>query len=431
MMNHAPTAHLLAFFRQHPASAYLIGFSGGMDSHVLLHACASLRGQYPHLSFRALHIDHGLQPDSAAWAEHCRAVCLSLNIPFALEHLHLAVPSGASLEAVARTARYAAFSQHLQAGEILLTAHHQNDQAETLLLHLLRGSGVDGLAAMPEVRPLAQGSLGRPLLACSRAQLAAYANQHRLNVIDDPSNLDSRFDRNFLRHQVVPLLEQRWPALGKTLARAARLQAESRQLLEGFLRDTLKAMHGSQPGTLSVSKLLEQETVMQKALLREWLVQGGFRLPEEKKLLHVLHDVLLCSADATPCVQWEGCEIRRYRDDVYAMPPLSAHDSAQVLVWDVSQPLLIPALGQTLVPEMLGKWRQQLEDCPETVTVRFRQGGESMFIPYRGGHHALKHLLQERGIPPWTRGRLPLVYVGERLVSIPGVLHVEVENGKG
>jgi tRNA(Ile)-lysidine synthase len=385
----------------------------------LLHACASLRGQYPHLSFRALHIDHGLQAASVAWAEHCRAVCLSLNIPFALEHLHLAVPPGASLEAVARTARYAAFSQHLQAGEILLTAHHQNDQAETLLLHLLRGSGVDGLAAMPEVRPFAQGSLGRPLLACSRAQLAAYANQHRLNVIDDPSNLDSRFDRNFLRHQVVPLLEQRWPALGKTLARAARLQGDSRTLLAGFLREKLSSLHGAKPDTLSVSKLLALDGVMQKAVLREWLVQLGFRLPEEKKLRQVLHDVLQARVDAIPCVQWEGCEIRRYRDDVYAMPPLSVHDPKQVLVWDTRQPLVIASLGRTLVAEV---------GYPETVTVRFRQGGESVYLPQRGGHHSLKHLLQEWGVPPWERERLPLVYVGERLIGLHPCFELQTDN---
>ncbi|WP_084260316.1 tRNA lysidine(34) synthetase TilS [Thiothrix lacustris] len=417
-MSCAPTDHLLRFFQQHPATEYLIGFSGGMDSHVLLHACASLRGQYPHLCFRALHIDHGLQAVSAAWAEHCRAVCTALGIPLHSETLQLVIPAGASLEAVARTARYAAFSQHLQPGEIVLTAHHQNDQAETLLLHLVRGSGVDGLAAMPEIRPFAQGVLGRPLLACSRAELSAYAKQHKLNVIDDPSNQDSRFDRNFLRHQVVPVLEQRWPALGKTLARAARLQGESRQLLEGFLREKLPSMHGSKPGTLSVSQLLAEDAVMQKALLREWLAQRGFRLPEEKKLLQVLHDVLHCRPDATPCVQWEGCDIRRYRDDMYAMPPLSAHDPKQVLVWNTREPLFIASLGRTLVAE---------SGYPETVTVRFRQGGESVYLSQRGGHHALKHLFQEWGVPPWERERLPLVFVGERLVAIEGILPMEQE----
>jgi tRNA(Ile)-lysidine synthase len=406
-MNHAPTDCLLRFFEQQPATGYLIGFSGGLDSHVLLHACAGLREQYPHLAFRALHIDHGLQAVAAAWAEHCRAVCASLAIPFAVEYLQLQIPAGESVEAVARTARYAAFSEYLQAGEMLLTAHHQNDQAETVLLHLLRGGGVNGLAAMPEVRPLAHGFLGRPLLACSREELAVYAEQHRLNVIDDPSNQDSRFDRNFLRNEVMPLLQQRWSAASKTLARAARLQGESRQLLAGLLREKLPSVYGAKPDTLSVRKLLAQDTALQKALLREWLAQRGFRLPEEKKLLQVLRDVLQSRADATPCVQWEGCEIRRYRDDVYAMSPLSAHDPKQVLLWETREPLVIASLGRTLVAAA---------GYPETVTVRFRQGGESVYLPQRGGHHSLKHLLQEWGVPPWERERLPLVYAGERLI---------------
>ncbi|SEA09332.1 tRNA(Ile)-lysidine synthase [Thiothrix caldifontis] len=409
----APAEHLLHFFQQHPAPGYLIGFSGGLDSHVLLHACAGLRGQYPHLSFRALHIDHGLQAMSAAWAAHCSEVCTDLEIPLLVETLQLVIPAGSSVEAVARTARYAAFSKHLQAGELVLTAHHQNDQAETLLLHLLRGSGVDGLASMPEIRSFASGALGRPLLACSRAELAVYAKQHRLNVIDDPSNQDSRFDRNFLRNQVMPLLEQRWTAVGKTLARAARLQGEKRQLLAGFLREKLPSLQGTKPDTLSVSRLLVLDEAMQKAVLREWLAQRGFRLPEEKKLRQVLRDVLQARADAMPCVRWDSCEIRRYRDNVYAMSPLSSHDPKQVLVWETREPLVIASLGRTLVAEA---------GYPETVIVRFRQGGESVYLPQRGGNHSLKHLLQEWCVPPWERERLPLVYAGERLMCIPGVL---------
>ncbi|EIJ34092.1 tRNA lysidine(34) synthetase TilS [Thiothrix nivea] len=424
-MHNAPTDHLLTFFRQYPAPAYLIGYSGGMDSHVLLHACSLLQRQLPHLKFRAVHIDHGLQAVSASWALHCQGVCERLEMPLLVEHLHLAAPAGKSVEAVAREARYATFSRHLQAREILLTAHHQQDQAETLLLHLLRGSGVDGLAAMPQVRPFAPGSLGRPLLACSRPELQDYAQRHQLDYIDDPSNLDRRFDRNFLRHQVVPVLQQRWPAMQKTLARAAQLQAESRQLLSGFLQPKLADMQGNQPNTLSVSRLLGQDTAMQKALVREWLAGQGFQMPEEKKLLHVLHDVLLSSSDAMPCVHWEGCEIRRYRDDVYALQPPLPHDSTQILEWDVTQPLVIPSLQRTLSPALLGGWQKHVQENPATVTVRFRQGGESVWLPHRGGHHSLKHLLQEAGVAPWERERLPLIHVGEQLVIIPGVLHVQ------
>lgn len=424
-MLRAPTDALLAFLNNHPATGYLIAFSGGLDSHVLLHACATLRTSFPPLPFRVLHIDHGLQALSAKWAEHCRAVCTDLNMPFACESLHLQIPTGESLEAVARHARYATFSGHLQNGEMLLTAHHQDDQAETLLLHLLRGSGVDGLAAMPEIRPFAQGWLGRPLLAFSRLELVKYAQNYALDCLQDPSNTDTRFDRNFLRQQVIPLLQQRWPAIGKTLARAARLQGESRTLLASFLPEKLAQVAGSRSATLSVRQLMALDIPLQKALLREWLARQHFPMPEEKKLLHVLHDVLQAKPDAEPCVAWAACEIRRFRDDVYAMLPLQHHDPAQVLAWDVGHELVIPALHCTLQPEQLGTWLAYVLAHHVPVTVRFRQGGESVCIPYRGGHRSLKHIFQEQGVPSWERSRLPLIYVGERLVSIPGVLHVE------
>lgn len=415
---------LVHFLQQQSATRFLIAFSGGLDSHVLLHLGATLRATHPQWHFRAIHIDHGLQPASAAWAAHCRAVCEVLAMPVVNVALHLQIPSGASLEAEARQARYAAFAQNLQAGEMLLTAHHQDDQAETLLLHLLRGSGVDGLAAMPAVRAFAQGLLGRPLLTCSRADLAAYAHQHGLNYLQDPSNADTRFDRNFLRHQVMPLLQQRWPAVTATFARAARLQGESRQLLHESLQEKLPHYQGSRPGTLAISQLGTASLALQAALLRVWLVNAGFQLPPAKKLESVLHDVLLATADAMPCVHWAGCEIRRYRDDLYALPPLVAHDSAQIYGWDTQQPLVLPTVGVTLVPEMLGAWLPIVRDSGSVVTVRFRQGGEIMQLPYRSGSHSLKHLLQEAGIPPWQRERLPLIYVGERLVNIVGVLQV-------
>ncbi|MBU0656683.1 MAG: tRNA lysidine(34) synthetase TilS [Gammaproteobacteria bacterium] len=417
---------LSVFFQQCPATAYLIAFSGGLDSHVLLHSAAQLRAVHPHLNLRAVHVDHGLQTPSVGWARHCRQVCEKLAVPFACEHLKLKPVLGESVEAAARTARYAAFTRHLRSGEMLLTAHHRNDQAETLLLHLVRGSGVDGLAAMPEVRTFALGRLGRPLLAFTRQDLQAYADLHQLDYVEDPSNQDVRFDRNYLRRRVMPVLEERWPSVADTLARAARLQRESRELLHGFLGARLPELQGSRTGTLSVSRLLAQDVVLRKALLREWLAQQGFERPEEQKLLHVISDLLHAREDAEPCVKWHGCEIRRYRDDVYALKPLPPHDVTKVLVWgDISQPLRVPSLDLTLQPEVLGEWQEYLQANPASVTVRFRQGGESVCIPYRGGHHSLKNLLQEAAIPPWERLRLPLVYVGEWLVYMPGVLSLQ------
>ncbi len=418
---------LAAFFAEYPAPAYRLAYSGGLDSQVLLHASAQLRQQHPalkRLKLIAIHIDHGLQAESAAWATHCKTVCAALYIPLQVVELQLQIPTGESLEATARTARYQAFATAVQSGEYLLTAHHQDDQAETLLLNLLRGAGADGLAAMPVMRAFHAGRLARPLLAVSRAELAAYAAHYSLNYIDDPSNANLAFDRNYLRHEILPRLQARWPAASATLARAAGWQAEGRQLTRQLLATKLLAVQGEQTNTLSVAALLQQDAILQKALIRQWLQQLQLPMPSAKKLAHVLNDVLRARIDALPCVRWAGCEIRRYRDEVYALLPLSAHDPKPVRVWtDLQQPLALPALQQALDPQVLGDLLPLLQASALPVTVRFRQGGER--IQRQGGYTLeLKQVLQAAGIPPWQRDRIPLVYWGERLVVVVGVLQL-------
>ncbi|MEZ5476138.1 MAG: tRNA lysidine(34) synthetase TilS [Thiolinea sp.] len=411
-------AALTAFFTRHAVSSCLLAYSGGLDSHVLLHACARLQADHPRLRFRALHVDHGLQADSAAWAMHCQHICQQLAMPLEIVQLHLRIPAGESLEAVARQARYQVFARHLQTGEMLLTAHHRDDQAETLLLNLLRGSGVDGLAAMPECRDFTPGYLGRPLLPFGRSELLAYAGQHALHYLHDPSNTNPDFDRNFLRQSVLPLLQQRWPEVTTTLARAAQWQQESRVLLHECVQEKMPDLQGSAPGSLAVSALLALDAPLQKAVVRHWLQQAGFMPPSAKKLKHVLQDVLLAKADAQPCVAWPGCEVRRYRDDVFALLPLSLHDVSQCLDWpDPQQPLFIPSLQRWLVLDELGaEARERLQAATQPLTVRFRQGGEKLKLA--GQSRELKYWLQDRGVPPWERARLPLVYAGEVLVWV-------------
>lgn len=411
-------ANLLAFLYKHPASRYWLAYSGGIDSHALLHACASLRRTYPQLAFHAIHLDHGLQPDSAQWAQHCQQVCQALGMPCTVERLHLQIPAGESVEAYARRARYTAFARHVQAGEMVLTAHHQDDQAETLLLNLLRGAGAAGLAAMPAVRPLGAGQLGRPWLCQPHQHVLAYATQQGLAYLTDPSNHDTRFDRNFLRQQVMPLLKQRWTGATQTLARAAQWQGENQQILAACMQQALPQVQCSRFGTLSVQRLLAHDAALQKALLRAWLAGRGLPLPDSRRLQQIVQEVLPAKADAQPCVQWEGCTVRRYRDDLYAIPSQPSHDPRMVLVWDVTQPLAIPSTGQVLQPEQLGEWHERALAQGLPVQVRFRQGGEKVWLPQRGGHHDLKKLLQEAGIPPWLRHRIPLVYVGGELVWV-------------
>ncbi|WP_020395498.1 tRNA lysidine(34) synthetase TilS [Thiolinea disciformis] len=416
-------AALSQFFHTYPNANYWLAYSGGLDSHALVHACAALRRQNPELNVRAIHIDHGLQAISSTWAAHCQQVCDALQIALTRIELKLSIPKGESLEAVARYARYEAFKHVLGVGDYLLTAHHQDDQAETLLLNLLRGSGVEGLAAMPLKRNLGQAYLLRPLLGISRAELHMYAQQHHLQYIHDPSNDQLQFERNYLRHEIVPKLTARWPSSTTTLGRAAQWQAEQVQLNALLLGQGLPAYAGTKPQTLSIKKLLAEPNVLQKALLRYWLKTLGFKMPNAAKLQQILSSVMLAKPDASPVVDWQGCEIRRYRDDLYALRPLK-WDQAQVWVWeDLTQPAVL-AEKIALHPKDLGDLKNYLNQKP--VYVRFRQGGERI-LRHQLPSIELKKLLQALAMPAWERERIPLIYYGEQLIAIAGYWHAKPE----
>lgn len=413
-------SQLTQFLGDYPAASYLLAFSGGLDSHVLLHGLARLRTSIPGLVIRAIHIDHGLQSESAAWQRHCQYICDDLGVSLEIISLGLQPEPGQSIEAIAHEARYQVFADHIQADEILLTAHHQDDQAETLLLNLLRGAGAAGLAAMPQSRVFHDTLLCRPLLNCSQQELQSYAREHQLNWIEDPSNQSLAFDRNYLRHEIFPRLQGRWPAVAKTLSRAAQWQTESHELLSGLVQQKLTVLTGSEPYTLSVPGLLNCEEPLQKAILRQWLSQLGFTMPSAVKLKHVMNDVLIAKVDAKPCVSWTGCEIRRYRGEVYALSPLPTHDPAQSYPWpDYLKSLPVPSLGITINKDILAGFVPLLAQTDLAVHIGFRQGGEKLLLS-SGKHISLKNFLQNKQVPPWERSRVPLVYLGKTIIAIPG-----------
>ena len=394
--------------------SYLLAYSGGMDSHVLLHALASLQSSGKIQQLRAIHIDHGLQADSSVWSVHCKKTAEDLGVPCEIIPLNLTIPEGESLEAVARNARYKAFEQALQKDEALLTAHHQDDQAETVLIQLFRGAGVDGLAAMPEAKPFAKGMLIRPLLDFSRQSLEDYAKEYQLDYIDDPSNFDTDFDRNFLRHDVLPLLKTRWKGIAKNLTRVARLQAEVKYLLEENTRIDYQAVQGD-GNTLSIDRLLQLSYVRQKATIRLWLKHQQFLMPSEVKLKHIISDVLSAKDDANPCVHWDNFEVRRYRKQLYAVRKDDSHKAELVINWDASSSLVV---GSTVIEaDNLGEWKEPLQQS-DNVTIRFRQGGERIRLRGHNQTVKLKKLLQESNIPPWERDRIPLIYLGEKLIMV-------------
>jgi len=398
---------------------FMVAYSGGLDSHVLLH----LMSRLPDIAVRAVHVDHGLQDVSPWWSRHCRDICSDLGIPLERVSLRLNVPEGQSTEAYAREKRYAAFADLLESDEVLLTAHHKNDQAETLMIQLLRGAGGAGLAAMPMIIGFSQGQHFRPFLNLSREQLEAYTDHFDLNFIEDPSNADMRFDRNFLRHKIMPQLKERWPGTIQTLSRAAMLQGETQRLLDSYVAQDLEFMAGSVEGALSVELILQCQPGRRRALIRCWIANSGFRYPSAKKLQHIISDVFQAAEDAMPLVHWEGAEVRRYRDDVYIMPPLSEHDIYQSLDWDLQQDLQIKSLGLTLEAKYLEPWSESLKQGSK-LAVSFRQGGEVIKPEGVEKTLTLKHIFQQFAIPPWMRGRIPLVFLDDDLIIVWGVCQV-------
>lgn len=330
--------------------------------------------------------------------------------------MHVHVQLGASLERAAREARYQALAEVAGVGEVVLTGQHRDDQAETLLLRLLRGAGVRGLAAMPAHRPLAGGFLVRPLLDVSRAKLEAYAGDHQLKWIEDPSNADPRFSRNYLRHCVFPALTARWPQVVSSLARTAEHLGEAQGLLDDLAQSDLQ--HADQPSpfpwvplpSLVLAPLCELSDARQRNVLRYWLAPLT-RLPDSDHWAgwRTLRDA---KDDAQPVWRLADGELHRCGERIWWLPCTCSEFSDATVSWsDPQKPLELPGNGQL---EFIGK----PPDGP--LEVRYRQGGEMLDVPGRG-RRDLKRLLNECGVPVFVRGRLPLLYQGEQLLGVPSL----------
>lgn len=397
------------------ARTCVIAYSGGIDSHVLLHLC-----HVAGLSVRAVHIHHGLQTEADFWDRHCAEVCSKLDIAYKCIHVDADPGPGESPEDAARNARYRALENELRRGEVLLTAHHQDDQAETLLLQLMRGAGPAGLASMPEIKSFGHGYLARPLLGFSQQLLTAYAEQHQLAWVDDPSNADTSFDRNFIRKQVMPRLMQNWPDANQAISQAASLQQNSLEVIEAMAATDLAAVSTQQHNSLSISKLSQLSEVRQYNVLRYWINAAGYDKPRRNILQEVIASVLPAAEDTTPLVLWGSTEIRRYQDTLYILQALNSHEIHHVYTWDGEQPLHIETLNLELsLKQAAGKGLKQ-DAVARTMTVRFRQGGEQLRPHGRQHTHSLKKLMQEAGIPPWQRYRIPLIYIDHQLACVCG-----------
>lgn len=404
-----------------PNSSFRVAYSGGLDSHVLLHAFAVLRSQAP-IRLGAIHIDHGLNPHSARWVDHCARVCRELAVPMESKRVAVTTMADDGLEAAARRARYAAFATLLVPGEFLVTAQHRDDQAETVLLQLLRGAGVVGLAAMPARTRFAGGELLRPLLDHSRRALEDYARQHGLAWIDDPSNRDVRLRRNYLRAEILPRLTQAWPEAPRMLVRTAGHMAEADALLSEIAEADLARCKGAgvvpQGTALSVPELRRLSAARQRNLVRHWLRERHFTMPGVQRLEEILRSIAVDSRSRHACVSWEGVEVWRYRDTLVALPAQALPDPRLDVAWNPAEPIRVPGVGKLSV-EPVSVSGLAYERVPRTgLRIRLRRGGEILNLPGRGHHHAVKKLLQTAGVPPWERARLPMFYAGSELVAV-------------
>ena len=391
------------------ARPLLVGFSGGLDSTALLHllsqdsrACAA--------GLRAIHVHHGLHADAETWAAHCQATCDALRIELLVERVMVG-DKALGREGAARAARHAAFARTLRKGEVLALAHHRDDQAETFLMRALRGSGVDGLAAMRPWRTYSRGWLWRPLLEVPREALREYAKKHELSWIEDPSNDDASLDRNFLRTQLLPLLRTRWPQADAAFGRSAALSAEATDLLDAGDEMALVSARND-AGTLCGNTLRALPAARRARVLRRWVIQRGLPPLPANGIARIEGEMLGGRADGEARFEWAGACVQLWRERLYAHSIQIALPVDWSQAWDGSDVLQLPT-GATL--ELTGAARF---DTP--MRVHARQGGERIQLPGRTHHHALKHVLQDNRIPPWQRHAMPLLSSADGVLDAAG-----------
>ncbi len=385
-----------------------VALSGGLDSVLLLHLAVSChRARVP---VEAIHVNHQLQHNAGETESFCRDLCGGLGIPLVVRRVTVTTgkeaDSAGGVEEAARKARYQVFEELLEPGDLLLMAHHADDQAETVLFRLLRGSGVAGLAGMPRHRPLGMGQLARPLLDVERAELARWAGVAGLSWVEDPSNSDRRYDRNFLRHGIIPELKARWPRLTSRIRHSAQSCRDS-EYLNSILAEQQWQQCATPQGTLPVSALEDLSLPEQKNLLYWWVRRQGFYPPSSSAITQGLHDLLQARDDRSPGLSGQGYSLRRFRGQICLV---------------TGEPEAAPLAPVRLLPgdEMKwGPWLVRVEPaggnpktgCPE-IRIFTRQGGERLRPHPDGPSKPLKKWFQEQGVPPWERSSIPLVFAG-------------------
>ena len=397
----------------------IVGYSGGMDSHVLLHYLKNHLDKSPH----ALHINHGLSNDAEMWQSHCREVCSNLEVDLSV--IKVAVSNRGSIEAAARTARYHAFENFLQEDDLLILAHHQDDQTETVLLHLLRGDSPFGLLGMPQRRAMGRANLLRPMLQMAKVDIESYARTHSLVWIEDESNRDTRMDRNYLRHQVLPLLKVRWPGLQGKLDASFRRSKEVMEVIDSIAANDFSRLI-VKSHRIDLAQLRELPRLRQRNLLRVWFRQHDIvEIPPVRFLDAGLDSLLNGKKGSAPLLNWQNLQLRRYGGFLYLLPVMQNKSrGARYVFMDKSGR---PVAGKPVATVVMANGVVTAEStlghglCVADfgkLSVRLRQGGEKIRF---SKNRSLKNVLQENNIPAFLRDFIPLIYNNEELVAIGAV----------
>ncbi|MFD0965357.1 tRNA lysidine(34) synthetase TilS [Seminibacterium arietis] len=408
---------------------FFIGFSGGLDSTVLVSLFSELQKIRPHIQIKVIHIHHGLSPNADNWAFHCQQVCHNLGLPFEVQRVQ--VNSKAGLEAGAREARYQAIKEHLPPTAIFVTAHHLQDQTETFFLALKRGSGLQGLGAMQPQSTVFNVPVFRPLLPFSRQQLLEYANKCNLTWIEDESNQNNYYDRNFLRNEILPLLRQRWSHFDQSVQRSAQHCIEQQQLINELLATEFQQRFNKNDRTFDVNGFTPQAKTKQNFLLRQWIAQFNLTMPSVIQLEHINRDVIFADSDRNPTYYLAPYTIRRYQQTLYLTKPFA--DLRQIrLEIKLDQRITLPdQLGYIKLrksePHFIASWtqvnHQQIEHklpiTNQPIEIRFTYAGKVR--SKTGINQDIKKCWQQHKIPPWQRQRTPLVFYGNTFIAALGL----------
>ena len=393
---------------------FCIAFSGGMDSTVLLHVMKNIIDEKSQI--RAIHINHNIVDNSKVWTKTCKSICKNFGIDIEIISLEV-THNGYGLEAAARDERYKKLKEKLYENEYLLTAHHEEDQMETVFLRMARGTGLDGLQGINEKYSFGEGIIFRPMLEVSKTSVMDYAKEHQLKWVEDSSNQDTHFDRNFLRKKIIPQFRERWPSIASSVSRLSQLSAQNIKILNQIAEEDIGPI--ANMNELPLAKLLDKSFERANNMLRYIILANGMSIPSMKTLQDGLKEMLDPETDKS-VIAWKDYCIRKYKNHLYFLSnsDLEPNKVDVRIPWEIGKTVNLGENIGTIEATFIHGDGLSIEKCKNKLTISYRQGGELIKPIGHRINKSLKNLFQENQILPWMRDKIPLIYYQDELVSV-------------